>query len=329
MQRRQFIALLGGAVVAGPLATHAQQSERTRRIGVLLGQAVDDQQGQARIAAFLRALQNLGWIDGRNVRIDIRWGAGNSGEIRRHASELVAMIPDVIIASGSATVGPLLQATSAVPIVFTVVPDPVGAGFVDSLARPGGNATGFTIFEYGIGAKWLELLKEISPGIKRVAVLRDAAIAAGVGQFGAIQSVAPALGVELSPVNVRDAGEIQRGITAFAGLSNGGIIVTGSSLAAVHRDLIVTLATRNKLPTIYYERFFVSAGGLLSYGPDLVDQHRAAAAYVDLILKGKKAAELPVQAPTKYELAINLKVAKEIGITVPPSLLARADEVIE
>jgi putative ABC transport system substrate-binding protein len=216
-----------------------------------------------------------------------------------------------------------------VPIVFTVVPDPVGAGFVDSLARPGGNATGFTIFEYGIGAKWLELLKEISPGIKRVAVLRDAAIAAGVGQFGAIQSVAPALGVELSPVNVRDAGEIQRGITAFAGLSNGGIIVTGSSLAAVHRDLIVTLATRNKLPTIYYERFFVSAGGLLSYGPDLVDQHRAAAAYVDLILKGKKAAELPVQAPTKYELAINLKVAKEIGITVPPSLLARADEVIE
>jgi putative ABC transport system substrate-binding protein len=239
------------------------------------------------------------------------------------------MSPDVIIASGSATVGPLLQATSAVPIVFTVVPDPVGAGFVDSLARPGGNATGFTIFEYGIGAKWLELLKEISPGIKRVAVLRDAAIAAGVGQFGAIQSVAPALGVELSPVNVRDAGEIQRGITAFAGLSNGGIIVTGSSLAAVHRDLIVTLATRNKLPTIYYERFFVSAGGLLSYGPDLVDQHRAAAAYVDLILKGKKAAELPVQAPTKYELAINLKVAKEIGITVPPSLLARADEVIE
>jgi putative ABC transport system substrate-binding protein len=329
MQRRQFIALLGGAVVAGPLATHAQQSERTRRIGVLLGQAVEDQQGQARIAAFLGALQNLGWIDGRNVRIDIRWGAGNSGEIRRHASELVAMSPDVIIASGSATVGPLLQATSAVPIVFTVVPDPVGAGFVDSLARPGGNATGFTIFEYGIGAKWLELLKEISPGIKRVAVLRDAAIAAGVGQFGAIQSVAPALGVELSPVNVRDAGEIQRGITAFAGLSNGGIIVTGSSLAAVHRDLIVTLATRNKLPTIYYERFFVSAGGLLSYGPDLVDQHRAAAAYVDLILKGKKAAELPVQAPTKYELAINLKVAKEIGITVPPSLLARADEVIE
>jgi putative ABC transport system substrate-binding protein len=329
MQRRQFIALLGGAVVAGPLATHAQQSERTRRIGVLLGQAVDDQQGQARIAAFLRALQNLGWIEGRNVRIDIRWGAGNSGEIRRHASELVAMSPDVIIASGSATVGPLLQATSAVPIVFTVVPDPVGAGFVDSLARPGGNATGFTIFEYGIGAKWLELLKEISPGIKRVAVLRDAAIAAGVGQFGAIQSVAPALGVELSPVNVRDAGEIQRGITAFAGLSDGGIIVTGSSLAAVHRDLIVTLATRNKLPTIYYERFFVSAGGLLSYGPDLVDQHRAAAAYVDLILKGKKAAELPVQAPTKYELAINLKVAKEIGITVPPSLLARADEVIE
>ena len=329
MQRREFITLLGGGMASLPLAARAQQNERIQRVGVLLGQAANDPQGQARIAAFLQALQNLGWTDSRNIRIDIRWGAGNSDEIRRHASELVAFKPDVIVASGSATVGPLLQATSAVPIVFVVVPDPVGAGFVDSLARPGGNATGFTIFEYGIGAKWLELLKEMSPGIKRVAILRDAAIAAGAGQFGAIQSAAPALGVELSPVNVRDAGEIERAVAAFARLPEGGLIVTGSSLAAVHRDLIVALAARHKLPAVYYERFFVSAGGLLSYGPDLVDQHRAAAAYVDLILKGKKPAELPVQAPTKYELAINLKTAKAMGFTIPPSLLARADEVIE
>jgi putative ABC transport system substrate-binding protein len=328
MLRRQFITLIGGAAAAWPVIARAQQPDRIRRIGAFAG-IEDGAEGQARFAAFLQGLRQLGWTDGRNVRIDYRWGGGDADNIRKFAAELAALAPDVILVAGAAAVGPLLQATRTVPIVFVIVPDPVGAGFVDSLARPGGNATGFTIFEYGIGAKWLELLKEISPGIKRVAVLRDAAIAAGVGQFGAIQSVAPALGVELSPVNVRDAGEIQRGITAFAGLSNGGIIVTGSSLAAVHRDLIVTLATRNKLPTIYYERFFVSAGGLLSYGPDLVDQHRAAAAYVDLILKGKKAAELPVQAPTKYELAINLKVAKEIGITVPPSLLARADEVIE
>ena len=331
MRRREFITLLGGtaATTAWPLAARAQQNERIRRIGVLMGQAADDQQGQARATAFMQALQNLGWIDGRNVQIDVRWGAGNSEKIRRHVSELVALRPDVIIASGSATVGPLLQATNAVPIVFVVVPDPVGAGFVDSLARPGGNTTGFTIFEYSIGAKWLELLKEISPRIKRVAVLRDAAIAAGVGQFGAIQSAAPALGVELSPVNVRDAGEIEHAVAAFSRLPDGGLIVTGSSLAAVHRDLIVMLATRHNLPTIYYERFFVSAGGLLSYGPDLVDQHRAAATYVDRILKGEKPADLPVQAPTKYELAINLKTAKALGLTVPPTLLARADEVIE
>jgi putative ABC transport system substrate-binding protein len=328
MKRRDIIAFLGG-LLAWPLGALAQQPERIRRVGVLLGQAAGDPQGQARIAALLQALQNLGWNDGQNVRIDVRWGAGNSDEIRRHASELVAVKPDVIVASGSAAVGPLLQATSVVPIVFVVVPDPVGAGFVDSLARPGGNATGFTIFEYGIGAKWLELLKEISPGIKRVAILRDAAIAAGTGQFGAIQSVAPTLGVELSPVNVRDAGEIERAVAAFAVLPDGGLIVTGSSLAAVHRDLIVMLATRHKLPTVYYERFFVSAGGLLSYGPDLVDQHRAAATYVDFILKGKRPAELPVQAPTKYELAINLKTAKALGLTISPSLIARADVVIE
>jgi putative ABC transport system substrate-binding protein len=329
MLRREFLGLLSGTTLVWSLGARAQQPERIRRIGVLLGQAVDDPQGQARIAALLQALQNLGWNDGQNVRIDVRWGAGSSNEIRRHTSELVAFKPDVIVASGSATVGPLLQATSVVPIVFVVVPDPVGAGFVDSLARPGGNATGFTIFEYGIGAKWLELLKEISPGIKRVAILRDAAIAAGTGQFGAIQSVAPTLGVELSPVNVRDAGEIERAVAAFAVLPDGGLIVTGSSLAAVHRDLIVMLATRHKLPTVYYERFFVSAGGLLSYGPDLVDQHRAAASYVDFILKGKRPAELPVQAPTKYELAINLKTAKALGLTISPSLIARADAVIE
>ncbi|MGB6394514.1 MAG: ABC transporter substrate-binding protein [Bradyrhizobium sp.] len=329
MLRREFLGVMSGAAVTWPLAARAQQNERVRRIGVLMGQAADDQQGQARSTAFVQTLQSLGWVDGRNAQIDVRWGAGNSEEIRRHASELVALRPDVIIASGSATVGPLLQATSAVPIVFVVVPDPVGAGFVDSLARPGGNATGFTIFEYGIGAKWLELLKEISPRIKRVAVLRDAAIAAGVGQFGAIQSAAPTLGVELSPINVRDAGEIERAVAAFARSPDGGLIVTGSSLAAVHRDLIVMLATRHNLPTVYYERFFVSAGGLLSYGPDLVDQHRSAATYVDRILKGEKPADLPVQAPTKYELAINLKTAKTLGLTVPPTLLARADEVIE
>jgi putative ABC transport system substrate-binding protein len=277
----------------------------------------------------MQALEKLGWIDGRNVQIDVRWGAGNSRDISRHATDLAALGPDVIIASGSATVAPLLQATTTIPVVFVVVPDPVGAGFVDSLARPGGNTTGFTIFEYGIGAKWLELLKEISPRLKRVAVLRDAAIAAGVGQFGAIQASAPTQGVELSPVNVRDAGEIERAIAAFGRLPDSGLIVTGSSLAAVHRDLIVKLASRHNLPTVYYERFFVSAGGLLSYGPDLVDQHRAAASYVDRILKGEKPADLPVQAPTKYELAINLKTARALGLTIPLSLLARADEVIE
>jgi ABC-type uncharacterized transport system substrate-binding protein len=329
MLRREFLGVMSGAAATWPLAARAQQNERVRRIGVLMGQAADDQQGQARSTAFVQTLQRLGWVDGRNARIDVRWSGGNSEEIRRDASELVALRPDVIVASGSATVGPLLQATSAVPIVFVVVPDPVGAGFVDSLARPGGNATGFTIFEYGIGAKWLELLKEISSRIKRVAVLRDAAIAAGVGQFGAIQSAAPTLGVELSPINVRDAGEIERAVAAFARSPDGGLIVTGSSLAAVHRDLIVMLAARHNLPTVYYERFFVSAGGLLSYGPDLVDQHRSAATYVDRILKGEKPADLPVQAPTKYELAINLKTAKTLGLTVPPTLLARADEVIE
>lgn len=295
-----------------------------------MGQAADDSQGKARMTAFLQGLEERGWTNNRNMQIDVRWGGGNADSIRRDASQLVALAPDVVLASGSAAVGPLLQATTAVPVVFVVVPDPVGAGFVNSLARPGGNATGFAMFEYGIGAKWLQLLKEVLPNLKRVAVLRDAAIAAGVGQFGAIQSVAPTFGVELSPISVRDAAEMEHAVAAFASSSSdAGLIVTGSSLAAVHRDLIVGLGARYKLPTIYYERFFVSSGGLFSYGPDLVEQHRAAAAYVDRILKGEKPSDLPVQAPTKYELALNLKTAKALGLTIPPTLLASADDVIE
>jgi putative ABC transport system substrate-binding protein len=327
VKRRQFITLLGGAAV-WPLAARAQQGERMRRIGVLMPLA-DAPVGQTRIAAFLQGLQQSGWSDGRNVRIDIRWAAGDADRIRRYAAELVSFAPDVILATGSATVGPLLQATGALPIVFVIVPDPVGAGFVDSLARPGGNATGFLMFEYAVSAKWLELLKQIAPSVARVAVLRDPAITAGIGQFGAIQSVAPSLGFELSPVNVRDPGEIERGITAFAHSSNGGLIVTASALASVHRDLIAALAARHKLPAVYYERSFVNAGGLISYGPDFIDQYRRAASYVDRILKGEKPADLPVQAPTKYELVINLKTAKALGLEIPPTLLARADEVIE
>ena len=328
MRRREFIKLMAGSGLAWPIPSYAQQGERVRRIGVLFGQAADDQ-GQARIVALTQALKNLGWAGGRNVQMDVRWGAGNAEEIRRYASELVALNPDVIMASGSPAVVSLLQATNALPIVFVLVPDPVGAGLVDSLAHPGGNATGFTIFEYGIGAKWLELLKEISPSIKRVAVLRDPAIAAGIGQFGAIQSSAPTFGVELTPINVRDTGEIERAVATFARSPAGGVIVTGSSLSAVHRDLIITLSARHNLPAVYYEQFFVVAGGLVSYGPDLVEQHRAAASYVDRILKGEKPGELPVQAPTKYQLAINLKTAKALGLSVPPALLSRADEVIE
>ena len=300
-----------------------------RRIGVLLPAAADDAEFQARVGAFLQALALLGWTIGRNVRIDTRWATANAAEIRRHAAELAALAPDVILAHGAATVGPLLQATRTVPIVFPVVADPVGAGFVDSLARPGGNATGFMHFEYSMGGKWLELLKQIAPGVTRAAVLRDPAIAAGTGQFGAIQAVAPSLGVEVNPVNVRDAGEIERAVAAFARSPNGGLIVTASALAMLHRDLIITLAARHKLPAVYYERFFVAAGGLISYGPDLIDQYRRAAGYVDRILKGEKPADLPVQAPTKYETVINLKTAKALGLDVPPTVLARADEVIE
>jgi putative tryptophan/tyrosine transport system substrate-binding protein len=318
------------AVIARPLAGRAQQPERVPRIGVLMAAAGDDPEYQARVEAFLQGLQQLGWADGRNVRVDIRWATTNVDDIHKHAAELVALAPDVIVAgTGTITVVPLLQGTRTVPIVFVVVIDPVGAGFVASLARPGGNATGFTMFEYGISGKWLELLKEIAPGVTRAAVLRDPTIASGIGQFAAVQAVAPSLGVELSPVDVRDAGEIERAVTAFARSSSGGLVVTASALATRHRDLIIALAARLRLPAIYASRYFVTAGGFISYGPDLVDQYRRAAGYVDRILKGEKPADLPVQAPTKYELAINLKSAKAIGFTIPQSVLARADEVIE
>jgi putative ABC transport system substrate-binding protein len=296
---------------------------------MLLPGAADDLDYQARVGAFLQALALLGWTIGRNVRIDIRWAGANDAEIRRHAAELVALAPDVILAQGGRTVGPLLQATRTVPIVFPIVADPVGAGYVDSLAQPGGNATGFMNFEYSLAGKWLELLKEIAPGVARVAVLRDAAIPSGPAQFGVIQAVAPSLRVEVSPLNMREAGEIERAVTAFARSANGGLIVTGSGPAFVHRDLIFTLAARHKLPAVYFERSFVAAGGLMSYGADFADQYRRAAGYVDRILKGEAPANLPVQAPTKYDLIINLKTARALGLTVPPALLARADEVIE
>jgi ABC-type uncharacterized transport system substrate-binding protein len=329
VKRREFITLLGGAAAAWPLSARAQQGERVRRIGVLTGQAANDQDGQARLAALLQGLQELGWSVGRNVHIDIRWAAGNAEDTRRYAAELVARAPDVIQSSGTSSVAALLQATRTVPIVFAVVADPVGAGFVDSLARPGGNATGFISLEYGLAAKWLELLKQIAPGTTRAAVLRDPTISAGIGQFGALQTAAPSLGIELTPVNVRDPAEIERAIAAFAGGPNSGLIVTGSPLVALHRQLIISLAARHKLPAVYSNRFFVVDGGLTCYGPDLIDQHRRAAGYVDRILRGEKPGDLPVQAPTKYELVINLKTAKSLGLDVPPTLLARAEEVIE
>jgi ABC-type uncharacterized transport system substrate-binding protein len=328
-RRRQFITLLGGAAAAWPLAARAQQPERMRRIGVLQSLAADDPEGQARLAAFAQGLQQSGWTIGRNVQIDTRWAAGDAERFRRYAAELVALAPDVILAVGAAAVGPLQQATRTVPIVFVNTSDPVGAGFVESLARPGGNATGFLLYEYGTSGKWLELLKEIAPRVTRVAVLRDSALAAGIGQLGAIQAVAPSFGVELRPVDVRDAPETERAVAAFARASDGGLIVTGSTLALVHRDRIVTLAARHKLPAVYFQRVFVTSGGLISYAPDQIDQFRRAGGYVDRILKGEKPADLPVQAPTKLELVINLKTAKALGLDVPPTLLALADEVIE
>jgi putative ABC transport system substrate-binding protein len=326
VKRREFITLLSGAAT-WPRAARAQQPERMRRIGVLMGTSADQEGGD--FAAFPRGLQELGWTDGRNVRIDNRWGAGSPDTIRKYAAELAALAPDVILTSGTATMAALLHATRTVPIVFVNVADPVGAGFVDSLARPGGNVTGFLQFDYSLSAKWLELLKQIAPTVTRAAVLRDADLTSGVGQFAVIQSVAPSLGVEVSVINVRDAGEIERAVTAFARSSNGGLILTSSALALVHRDLIITFAARHKLPAVYYRRYFATSGGLISYGYDIVDHYRRAAGYVDRILKGEKPADLPVQAPTKYELVINLKTAKVLGLTVPPVLLARADEVID
>ena len=331
MNRRAFITLLGGAAVSWPLAARAQQTERVRRVGVLVAAAADDPEYRARVAALLQSLQQLGWVDGGNVRIDTRWATTDAGDIRRHADELAALVPDVLVAAtGTITVAALLKATRTVPIVFVVVIDPVGAGFVGSLARPGGNATGFLAFEYSLSAKWLELLKEIVPSVTRVAVLRDPDIASGIGQFGAAQAAAPSLGMELTPVDVRDAPEIERAVTAFARSGkNGGLIVTPSALTTRYRDLIVTLASRHKLPAVYANRYFVSGGGLIFYGPDFLDQYRRAAGYVDRILKGERAADLPVQAPTKYELVVNLKTAKALGLEMPASVLARADEVIE
>jgi putative tryptophan/tyrosine transport system substrate-binding protein len=327
---REFITLLGGAAVAWPRAAYAQQADRMRRVGVLLNRAADDPEEQARVAAFLQQLQELGWTDGRNVRVDYRWAAADANRSRTYAAELVALAPDVILASASQSTAALLQTTHTVPIVFVNVVDPVGAGYVARLARPGGNATGFSAFEYSLSGKWLELLKEIAPNLTRIAILRDPAIAAGIGQFAVIQAMAsPSLGVELSPIDVRDGGEIERNIAALAREPSGGLIMTASTVTAVRFKLIIMLAARHRLPAVYPFRYFVTSGGLISYGPDPTDQFRRAAGYVDRILKGEKAADLPVQAPTKYELAINLKTAKTLGLTVSPSLLARADQVIE
>jgi putative ABC transport system substrate-binding protein len=328
MKRRRFITLLGGAAV-WPVAAHAQQRERMRRVGALIPASADDPDYQSWIGAFQQALAQSGWIIGRNVRIDIRWAGGHADDIRRHAAELVALAPDVILAHGTSTVRPLLQVTRTVPIVFPIAGDPVGAGFVDSLARPGGNVTGFMTLEFSFAGKWLELLKQIVPSVTRVAVLRDPSQGSGTSQFAVIQAMAPSLGVEASPVNVRDASEIEHAINAFARAANGGLIVAPGGSASIHRALIIALAARHKLPAVYPGRHFATAGGLTSYEPDYIDQYQRAAGYVDRILKGDKPADLPVQAPTKYELVINLKTAKALGLEVPDKLLALADEVIE
>ncbi len=328
MKRREFITLLGGAAAAWPLAARAQQSDGRRRVGVLMNVGESDAQGRARLDAFVQRLKELGWSEGRNLRLDVRWGAGDAELFRRYANELLVLAPDVIVANASVTVAALQQVTRQVPIVFAGVIDPVGGGFVKSLARPGGNTTGFTIFEYAIGAKWLELLKEIAPSLTRAAVLRDPNLAAGIGQFAAIQAVAP-VGMDLSVVDLNDANAIERDVAEFAQGSNGGLILTGSPFGANHPDVIIALAARHKLPAVYPFRYMVNLGGLISYGPDLVNEFRPAAGYVDRILKGERPSDLPVQAPTKYELVVNMKTAKALGIEVPPTLLARADEVIE
>ena len=330
MRRREFIKVIGGSVaVTWPLAARAQQGERMRHIGVLVLLAEADPEGQARVAAFVQTLQSLGWTTGRNVQIDIRWGVTDAASSRRYAAEMVALAPDVILTGASAATAAVQEATRTLPIVFVNVTDPVGAGYVASLARPGGNITGFTFVEYGMSGKWLELLKEIAPRVTRVAVLRDPSLAVGPGQLGEIQSVAPSFGVEASPIDVRNADEIERTITGFARTTNGGLIVTTSPGAQLHRKLIITLAAQHRLPTVYFLADFVKDGGLISYGPDPVAPYRQAATYVDRILKGEKPADLPVQAPTKNELVINLKTAKALGLAIPPAVLARADTVIE
>ena len=329
MRRREFLGVLSGAAAAWPLAAGAQQSERIRRIGVLTPWPANDAEARDRVTAFAHALQLLGWVDGKNVRIDYRLADGKADTMRKFAAELVALAPDVILALSSTATAPLLEVARTVPVVFAGVADPVAAGYVESLARPGGNATGFTIYEYSIAGKWLELLKEIAPSVTRVAILRETGIAAGAGLFGTIQALGPSLGLELRPVNVRDAGEIERALAAFAQVPNGGVIATGGPQQSSYRELITALAAKHGLPAIYNARFVAAAGGLVSYGADFLDQSRRAAGYVDRILKGEKPADLPVQAPTKYELVINLKTAKALGLTVPPTLLARADEVIE
>jgi putative ABC transport system substrate-binding protein len=329
MRRREFITLLGGVAGAWPLAARAQQTERMRRIGVLLPATADNSTFQSWVGAFFRGLTLLGWSNGRNLRVESRWATTSPTEIRRHAGELAALAPDAIFAHGSSTVIPLLQAAPTVPIVFAVVADPVGAGIVQSLARPGGNATGFMNFDYSLGAKWLELLKEVSPNVTRAAVLRDAANPTGIAAFSVIQAIAPLLRVEVTPINMLDAHDIEREVAVLSQSTNSGLILTPSGLALLHSNLIVTLAARQKLPAVYFERSFIARGGLVSYGPDFFDQYRRAAGYIDRILKGEKPGELPVQAPTKYELVINLKTAKTLGLDVPPTVLARADEVIE
>jgi putative tryptophan/tyrosine transport system substrate-binding protein len=328
MQRRAFISLLGGAVV-WPVITRAQPSERMRRIGVLMFLTEDDPGSKVRIATFIEGLQQFGWTIGRNVQIDIRWGAADPVRSRKYAAELATIAPDVILATGSESTAALKEATRTLPIVFTAVTDPVGAGYVASLARPGGNATGFTLVEYGMSGKWLELLKEIAPRVRRAAILRDPTLPAGTGQLGAIQALAPSIGVETTPIEVRDAGETERAIADFARTPNGGLVVTTSPAAIVNRKPIITLAAQHGLPAVYFLNTFAKDGGLISYGPDAFAQYRQAAGYIDRILKGEKPADLPVQAPTKYELVINLKTAKALGLTMPPAVLARADEVIE
>jgi putative tryptophan/tyrosine transport system substrate-binding protein len=329
LNRRDFVTLVGGAAAAWPLAVRAQQAERMRRIGVLMNVAADDAEGQARIAAFHQGLQEWGWTLGRNVRIDVRWGAVDADNSGRYAAELVGLAPDVILAAASAAMAALQRTTRTAPIVFVNIVDPVGAGFVETLAHPGGNITGFSLYEYSLSGKWLELLKEIAPGVTRAAILRDPAVGSGAGQYAIIQAVAPSLRVELRPIDARDPGEIERAIVTFAQAPNGGLIIAGSPAAVVHRNLIIKLAAQHQLPAVYSQPYLARSGGLIAYGPDSVSPYRRAAAYVDRILRGAKPADLPVQAPTKYELIINLKTAKALGLTVPDTVLARADEVIE